>query len=157
MNDERYGEIHVEALPAMRVARYRAVTTSPEEDAAERMGRWRADRGLAGPYRHFGFDTEVPATAASSGMRGYEVWTTVPPTVEGDADVDVTDVPGGSYAALTIRRPFDDPFRWIPAGWERLHAWVETNARVRHADRPWLEELVERDGDRDLVLLEPVG
>ena len=156
MNHDRYTEIHVERLPAMHVACCRAVSQSPEDDASATMDRWRAAHHLPEPCRHFGFDTEIPSSAAGFGLRGYEVWTTVPEDAVADETVTLTDVPGCSYATLRIEDPFDDPFRWIPEGWLTLHAWVDGNPWVRDTDRQWLEELVEHDGHRDLLLRQPV-
>jgi DNA gyrase inhibitor GyrI len=157
MDDQRFGEIHVERLPSMHVAGYRAIGDAPEDDASVRMARWREEHRLSRECRHFGFDTEVPADAAAFGLRGYEVWTTIPDWVtDSDEDVTITDLPGGSYAVLTIRDALEDPFTLIPTGWERLHDWVDTDPWVRTDDRQPLEELIERDGHRDLVLLYPV-
>ena len=157
MDDERFGEIHVERLPPMHVAGCRIVGEEPEEDAAVQMARWREEHGLSRECRHFGFDTDVPPDAAAFGLRGYEVWTTVPESVTAsDDDVTVRDVPGGSYAVLDIRDARDDPYTLIPTGWNRLHEWVETDPWLRTDDRQPLEELVRRDAHRDLVLLYPV-
>jgi DNA gyrase inhibitor GyrI len=157
MNDERYGEIHVERLPPMHVAGCRVIGEEPEEDAAVQMARWRHEHGLSEKCRHFGFDAEVPADAAAFGLRGYEVLTPVPDTItESDTEVTIGDLPGGSYAVLPIRDALEDPHTLIPNGWELLHEWVETDPWVRTDYRQRLEERIDRDGHRDLVLLYPV-
>jgi hypothetical protein len=156
MDTTRFSDIRLETLPPLHVARCRAVSETPEEDAADRMARWRAAQKLSGPFRHFGFDTDVTPAEAAAGLRGYEVWTTVPAGVQPSGGINLSDFAGGLYAAMTIREPFDDPFAWIPAGWQQLHLWVEASPRVGSADHQWLEELVDEAGRRDLVLFHPV-
>jgi hypothetical protein len=53
---------------------------------------------------------------------------------------------------MTVYDPFDDPFTHIPAGWMMLHEWVLVRGGDASGERLCLEELVERDGGRDLVL-----
>jgi hypothetical protein len=157
MSETRDREIHLETLAPMRVARCRAVSTTPEEDAAGHMAQWRAAKQLHGAFRHFGFDTDVNPEQARAGLRGYEVWTTVPDDVEAAGDVTTADFAGGLYAVMALTEPFADPFAMIPAGWQRLHEWVEAQSGLRGAGHQWLEELVEEGGKRDLVLFHPVA
>jgi hypothetical protein len=157
MTDVHPAEIHIELLAPMRVARCRAVSAAPEHDAADRMARWRASHRLEESHRHFGFEIEVSAEEGATGSRGYEIWTTVPDGLVSAGEVMIDEVPGGRYAALTLCDPFVDPFATIPAGWERLRAWVVHSDEVGPAEGYGLEELVEHNGHQDLVLLYPVA
>jgi hypothetical protein len=52
---------------------------------------------------------------------------------------------------LTIEDPFQDPFHHIPAGWQRLEQWAVAR-QIDPSERVCLEEVIERDGRRDMVL-----
>jgi len=156
MIKERYSEVSLATLPPLRVARFRAVSRTPEDDALKVLTQWAAEAGLRPPIRNFGFDVEVPSRQAEAGLRGYELWFTVPEGVWPSGPIKVHDFPGGRYATLTIRHPFDDAFAVIPAGWGLLHEWVVS----RHLNEPGeplcLEEVVERDGEQDMILYHPI-
>ena len=120
-----FGEIRIEQLPPQHVAAYRAVSASPEEDAAEFMARWLTGQGVeeAAHRPNFGFDVEVTPEQDSAGLRGYEVWYPVPVTVQPSDAVAIRDFPGGLYAVMRLTNPFVDPFAIIPAGWSHIQAW----------------------------------
>jgi hypothetical protein len=154
--NERFNEIYLETLPPMRVAAYRAISRTPEDDAMSVLTQWAAEAGIRGAPRNFGFDVEVSEKQQAAGMRGYELWFEVPAHVWPSGPAAVHDFPGGRYAALRLDNPFDDPFRRIPEGWGVLHEWVVTQGSDDSAERLCLEELVERDGQRDLILFHPI-
>jgi DNA gyrase inhibitor GyrI len=156
MIQEHFGEVHLEALPALHVARCRAVSATPEEDASRRMAEWRTAQHLTGAFRHFGFDLDVPEAQAQRGLRGYEVWTTVESGTLPAPGITLGDFPGGLYAVMEVYDPFKDPFEVIPAGWERLHHWVVNATHVRAAGHQWLEELREVNGHPVLALFHPI-
>ena len=156
MIKDRYSEVTFANLPPLRVARFRAVSRTPEDDALKVLTQWAAEAALPEPRRNFGFDVEVTAEQASAGVRGYELWFTVPEGVWPAGPVKVHDFPGGRYATLTIHRPFDDPFAYIPNGWELLHEWVVTHNLSEPGEMLCLEEVVEREGGQDMILYHPV-
>jgi hypothetical protein len=156
MIGERYSEITIETLPPLRVARFRAVSLTPEEDAAKVLAQWAAGAGIQETPRNFGFDVEVPAEQAALGRRGYELWYVIPDGVAAAGPVTLHDFPGGRFAALTIRDPFVDPFATIPAGWGLLHEWVITHGRDDPGATLGLEEVIEVDGRQDMILYHEV-
>ena len=153
---ERFSEVSLVTLPPLLVACFRAVSQTPEDDAAAFLRRWASGVGLTEPPRSFGFDVEVSPEQAAGGLRGYELWYAVGSEVSATPPVIMRDFPGGEYAALTIFDPFSDPFTHIPAGWEALYAWVVDRGMAQTDERQWLEEVVEEDGGTHMILYYPV-
>lgn len=146
---DRYSDITITVLPPMRVACYRAVSHTPEDDATRVLGHWLEQAGLRG--RSFGFDSPVDPEQEAAGLRGYELWVAVPPGTWPSPPVSVRDFAGGPAAALTIHRPFDDPFRLIPEGWHQLATWAAANGHDPAAAQ-CLEEVVGLPGEQDMIL-----
>lgn len=99
---------------------------NPEGIAWDRMLAWANEAGLRNdgqPHRLFGSDTSTPS--ASSPNYGYQVWFTLPESVETPPEIEICRIPAGLYAVtrLDVTSPWDD----IPAGWKKLMAWVETS------------------------------
>lgn len=161
MNDPRYSDIVVRELPPMHVVSYRAISATPEEDAAAVMAEWVAEQQLP-PPRNFGFDVEVTPEQQRAGLRGYELWLAVPRGTEPGEDMMVRRFHGGLYAAMTIFGALDDPFARIPAGWEYLHNWVMTHPMYEPAEHQMLEEVIAAGTEpgwqrRHLVIYYPVA
>jgi len=160
MMRERFSEVSLVDLPPMRVACFRAVSRTPEDDAAKVLFQWAAGAGLRETPRTFGFDVDVSAEQAEAGLRGYELWCVVPEGVVASGPVTIRDFPGGRFAAMTIHDPFSDPFRHIPAGWGALHEWVVAHGHEQPGATLCLEEVVAvsgaaAEGARDIVLYHP--
>lgn len=165
MMRERFSEVSLVDLPPMRVACFRAVSRTPEDDAAKVLSQWAVGAGMRDTLRTFGFDVDVSAEQAEAGLRGYELWCVVPEGVVASGPVTIRDFPGGRFAAMTIHDPFSDPFRHIPAGWEALHEWVITHGYEPPDATLCLEEVVAAyggaaeggavDDRRDIVLYHP--
>jgi DNA gyrase inhibitor GyrI len=157
MLKQRFSEVTIETLPPMRVACFRAVSRTPEEDAVKVLDQWASGAGIREKPRNFGFDVDVHSEDAESGLRGYELWYVVPPGVVGSGPVVIREFPGGRFAALTIHHPFEDPFKFIPAGWDFLHEWVVTHNLVQPGEMLCLEEVIERDREQDMTLYHPIS
>jgi hypothetical protein len=156
MIKERFSEVSFVDLPPLRVACFRAVSRTPEDDAVKVLDQWAAGAGIMERPRSFGFDVEVTPEQAAAGLRGYELWYVAPLGTMPAGPVVMRDFPGGHYAAMTVYDPFVDPFAHIPAGWGALHEWVTARGLDDPDTMLCLEELVERDGVSDLVLYYPV-
>jgi len=146
--EEHYGKVAIRTLRPMRVACYRAVSRSPEEDAHAFLRKWVAERRGKGarPPRFFGFDVEVDPDQRDAGLRGYEVWGTVPAGVTPSEGVVIRRFPGGRYAVMRITDPFTKPFEVIPAGWGRLVRWVKESEGFEVFGCQELEESVGGKG-----------
>ncbi len=151
--------VHIEALPPMRVARFRAVGKEPEHMSTGYLKRWLMDRRIRNPeaVRIFGFDVELSPAEQKQGLRGYEVWATVPDSVGPGAGVRVRNVPGGLYAVLRVPAALVDPYARIPAGWRHLSEWVQRSREYGLADGLCLEEHVQGRGTMHLDLFVPVA
>lgn len=156
METQRTSQVTIETLPAIRVASYRAVSPSPEEDGYAFMKAWIARQGLSGRAREFGFDCDVTEEQAKAGLRSYEQWWVVPESVTGSEGVTIREFAGGLYAVMTLYHPFEAPFERIPAGWQHLMDWVNASGTYKGAEHQWLEELVPGSAGDDLKLYHPV-
>lgn len=156
MLTERFSEVSYVTLPRLRVACFRAVSRTPEDDAEQVLNRWAAGAGIHDTPRSFGFEAEVSPEQAAAGLRAYELWYVVPPNVIGTGQVDIRVFPGGRFAAITIHDPFEDPFTYIPAGWQALHEWVLAEGLDSPGEILCLEEVVRHNGGQDMVLYHPL-
>ncbi len=150
-------QVSIETLPAMRVACYQKVSHEPETEGREFLTGWLARQKVTGPVRHFGFDIDVTAEQKNSGLRGYEVWSTVPEGVRPSEGVTIKDFPGGLYATILLVRFSVDPYAIIPPGWKELHEWVISNDNYRGGNHQWMEEIIFYPDGADLKLCYPVS
>lgn len=149
--------ITIETKAPMRVACYRVISATPEDDVTRFMDEWIARHSPGTPSASFGFDVEVSPEQAKQGLRGYEIWRAVPPEVEPAEGVTIRNFPGGLYAVMTLYDPFEDPFQRIPGGWHQLHEWVISSDRYRSGSQQWLEELLHEGSATHLKLYHPVA
>ena len=146
--EDHYGKVQIRTLRPMRVACHRAVSKTPEEDAHAFLRKWVAERlakGARSP-RIFGFDVDVSEQDRGAGLRGYEVWATVPASVKPSEGVVIRKFRGGLFAVMRITDPFTDPFQVIPEGWHRLMRWVEDSDGYECFHSLCLEESVGGKG-----------
>jgi AraC family transcriptional regulator len=156
MVEEHFGKVEIVRLEPMRVASYRAISQTPEDDSIKQMESWILAQVIEGwKPRKFGFDVPVSEEMSEKGIRGYESWFSVPPGVEKSGEINVFDFQGGCYARMLITDPFGDAFATIPAGWQHLMAWFEESGRT-FEERACLEELVDTPDGVGLALYLPV-
>jgi len=142
----------------MRFACYRAASATPENDSIEHMTKWLAEQKFGGTHkvRMFGFDEEVTPEQKMQGLRGYEVWASVPKEVKSSVGVSFKDFTGGTYAVMRINDPFTNPFEVIPDGWKRLADWVKTSDEYGFGEHQCLEEIIKIEGKDCLDIHLPV-
>ncbi len=157
--DDHYGEVRIKTLEPLRVACFQGASQEPEHDAFEAAFAWleKQGLGLATGQRLFGFDVEVSPEQAQSGLRGYEVWASVPPEVQSTPEVPAKNFGGGLYAVMKVSDPFSDPFAVIPAGWQRLAQWAEASREYQIGRHQWLEEHIETAEGTCLDLYLPIS
>ncbi len=155
----RHDGVRIETLEPARVACYRAIGKEPEHLSLGYLKRWLMDRRVRNPrsVRIFGFDVEVSPEERKRGLRGYEVWATVPVGVRPSAGVRIRTAPGGLYAVLRVRDALVDPYARIPAGWKRLGEWTRRNREYRLTEGLCLEEHIQEGGSMHLDLFVPVA
>lgn len=115
-------DIRIIKLRPMKVAYYRAESTSPEQDAWKVMREWVKENSLEDLFttRYFGFNN--PSPTQGNPVYGYEVWVTLGDNAPSETDViNFKTFEGGLYAVANTSGNGDD----IPKAWDRLHNWVE--------------------------------
>jgi len=159
MTKNHYGPVAVRNIEPMRMACYKAVSETPEEDSIGHMRRWLGEKDLIGArgVRVFGFDAEVTSEQQKAGLRGYEVWASIPKGVEPPKEMMLKDFSGGLFAVMRITDPFTNPFEVIPAGWKRLVGWAKANEEYKIVEGPCLEEHIESAEKACLDIYLPVG
>ncbi len=156
MTTYQTSEVTIETLPPLRVACLRVSSTTPEQDGRERLKKWIVDNCHQTGSRKFGFVVEVTPNQQRDGLRGYEVWETVPETTQSSGEIQIQYFAGGRYAVMTLDRCFEDPFELIPNGWKTLHNWVINSKDYQSAGHQWLEEVLEMDYGETLKLYHPI-
>ena len=84
-------------------------------------------------------------------MHGYAAALVLPEDMESPAGAEVLSQAAQEYAVITIRRPFDAPFRLIPGAYQILLRWLQTNvcagsrgaAGIPCFEREYLQDGVE--------------
>jgi DNA gyrase inhibitor GyrI len=130
-------KIRVEELPPMRVAYYRAYSTSPELEAVGTLWAWAESKGLTTDpesVRRFGFNNPPP-WGTEGPEYGYESWIKVGPAVEPEGEIRIKEFPGSLCAVTSIER-----LAQIGAAWEYLYQWCQNSQEYQHADMDGLEE-----------------
>ena len=121
-------------LAEARVARFHALSSSPEEEAWTRLRVWADPKGLledGAPTRIFGFNNPDPSAASPN--YGYEFWIAVDHLEEGDlAGVETVIWTGGRYATV----PFEsDDLHQLGDAWKELVQWAEGSGYARGTHR----------------------
>lgn len=148
--------VRIVRLPAMRVISAYGFGTSPENEAAAKMEAFLQEKGLLADYgskiQHYGFNN--PSPSCGSPNYGYEIWATVPESVEPSGDLQVVQFEGGLYAMTRFQN-----LERIGEVWSQLVQWREASV-YREACNQCLEHLLnplERDVSKyDFELLLPV-
>lgn len=135
--------VRIVKLEPMRVAYYRAISLTPEEDAIRILRAWGEPKGLyANPakYYHFGYNNPPPSNPGNpQGEYGYECLITVGPEVEPEGKVKIKEIPGGLYAVARCQGPQNIFSIWMIL----FSKWLRTSKYERDEDNePGLEELI---------------
>ncbi len=131
-------DIRIIQLKPMKVAYYRAESVSPETDAWNVMKRWVDDNGLEklATTRFFGFNN--PSPAADRPEYGYEVWVSVPNSLQESGQITIKKFEGGLYGVTCCR------LHNISDQWKRLGQWIK-KSEYGFGDHQWLEETISPD------------
>lgn len=135
--------VRIVNLSPMRFAAYRAISNTPEDDCAKIINPMIEKHQLTERsygFRHFGFNNPDPSEG--SDIYGYEIWVSVPATLEIESPMWEVTFPGGLYASTTTT------MGCIFENWQKLHKWV-IDAQAYEAEfdpqnmRQWLEENID--------------
>lgn len=152
--DSIYNEVEFKKLPKMRVAMYRVISQTPEDDVINYMDNWAKESGLldVADYipRKFGWDyPHLSEEQKSNNLRGYEFCYTIPenftPKTEG---ADILYIESDEYAVIRVTDPFINPFDTIPNGWRKLYEFVNAGEfkTIHWNNRYAMEEVIEING-----------
>jgi len=115
-------EVKIVELEPMRVASFRAVSESPENDAFQKLYAWTQSKGLLDDLKKhpvYGFDNPSPSPGKKN--YGYEFWIKIDDEYE-DHEVEIKDVHGAKYAVTTCYNLKD-----IGETWKRIDEWALIN------------------------------
>ena len=146
-------DVTVRYLPPMTVVAAHAFGARPEDEAWSRLSAWAGSLGLLDDptaYPVFGFDNPPPREGRAE--YGYEFWIRVDPGTVPGPDLEVKEVPGGSYV-VTMCRLFGDPRGPVADIWRMLWQWA-ADRRFRWRDTHELERLVNPGVPDDEIVLE---
>lgn len=147
-------DIKYRTLETMKVLRDFEFSHNPEEEVIARVIETLVHAGLPDGVEAYGFDVPVSEEEVMDGIRGYEYWARVPDDYE-NAHMDLIVVPERTYATLSIKDPFADPFDRIPNGWKALVAWVHEE-KIEVEEGQCLEHVYEEDGVTYMDVMIPV-
>lgn len=89
--------VRIVMLPSMRVASFRAVSETPEDDCWRLVNEFISKHNLTS-FRHFGFNNPNPKEGSS--VYGYEMWLTIQEDFTPE-NIKVKHIAEGLYASLT--------------------------------------------------------
>jgi len=123
-------EVKIVELEPMRAVSFRAISTSPEHEAAQMLATWAQERGYLDDLEKnpvFGFNNPNPTEGKKE--YGYEFWIKVSDDFE-EEGVNVKDIPVGRYAVTTC-----ESLSVIGEKWMQLVDWVKKSEyEIRCAD-----------------------
>lgn len=133
-------QVRIVKLSPMRIACYRAISKTPEDDCAKVMNEFIGKHGLSEKdygFRHFGFNNPDPV--AGSDIYGYEMWVSIPKGLEVNEPLWEGQMLGGLYASIPTYMSS------IFENWQKLHKWVGESDSYEAEFKPeqgrqWLEE-----------------
>ncbi len=114
-------DVRIVYLPPATVASYQYVGDEPEMQVNLVIDQFVRDSNLIHlkpDLRHYGFNAPNPVD--DTGYHGYEMWVTIPDTMEVPAPLSRKHFEGGLYAAYMI------PFGAFEE-WQRLFEWVQNS------------------------------
>jgi DNA gyrase inhibitor GyrI len=126
-------DVRIKKLLPMRVARFHALGSRPEQEAWARLREWAGPQGLlkdATTHPVFGFNNPGPTPTSSDS--GYELWIRIAPEMRVETGIKTLDFSGGWYAVATH---YGLP---NPDAWMRLLTWVR-NSPYHHRPTHELE------------------
>jgi DNA gyrase inhibitor GyrI/DNA-binding transcriptional ArsR family regulator len=152
-------EIKIVRLEPMRVASAHVISTTPENEAWEKMRAWAEPRGLLEDLeKHpvFGFNNPNPLPDRKE--YGYEFWIRVEPHVEPEGDIKIKEFEGGLYAVTTCRLKEELESEFFQKegyleSWKKIVDWVKSS-RYRYGKHQCLEEAHDPNASEEELVLD---
>lgn len=146
VTDEAYSDIREEWVASFRYLRYAVISMEPEDDAKAHVRRWAEQLGIWSP-QIIGWDFPMLSQEQINvfHMHGYAAALVLPEGCEpSDPRAEVCTNPGQKYLAITIRNPFEAPFRLIPNAYRAIMTYMQTNS-IRDVQAPGLIDCFEKE------------
>ncbi len=126
-------EVRIVKLEPMRVASVRAISTTPEHDAWEKMRSWAEPKGLlkdVDKHPVFGFNNPDPSPSRKE--YGYEFWIRIGTDTKPTRDVRIKKFQGGLYAVKTckLKEELESEFfkkQGYLESWKKIIDWVKSS------------------------------
>lgn len=152
-------EVKIVRLERMRVASAQVISTTPENDAWEKMRAWAEPKGLLEDLeKHpiFGFNNPNPSPDRKE--YGYEFWIRVEPDVETGGDIKIKEFEGGLYAVTTckLKEELESEFfqkEGYLESWKKLVDWVKSSKYV-HGKHQGLEKAHDPNASEEELVLD---
>lgn len=121
-----YSEVHIERIPAFRMARYVIISPNPEGDVIGYMERWAQNHGIDHPqFIGWDFPFLSPEQKNRFGLRGYVSACVLPADYAGSSSgVEIAQQNAADYAVITIREPFEAAFERIPHAYHLIFEYL---------------------------------
>jgi DNA-binding XRE family transcriptional regulator len=129
VDDQAYSPVWTQWVEPFYYLPYTVVSAEPEDDAKNHVSVWAKTLGISDPDI-IGWDFPVPSQQLVNAchMHGYTAALRLSnPETAGEMASRVKHQEGQTYIAITIRDPFQDPFRLIPNAYQLLLRYSETN------------------------------
>ncbi|MGD8565893.1 MAG: effector binding domain-containing protein [Candidatus Bathyarchaeota archaeon] len=125
--------VKIVKLEPMHVASAQVISTTPENQAWEKMRAWAEPKGLLEDLeKHpvFGFNNPNPSPDRKE--YGYEFWIRVEPNMEPEGDIKIKKFEGGLYAVATckLKEEIESEFfqkEGYLESWKKLVDWVKSS------------------------------
>lgn len=132
---EAYSDIRIEQVKPFGYIRHAVISTEPEDDAKHHVSRWAEQLGIENPAI-IGWDFPVVSQEQINvyHMHGYAA-----ALVLGEDDVcigpeaEIVHQQAQRYIAITIKQPFEAPFRLIPNAYKTLMTYMRANG-IKHKE-----------------------
>jgi AraC family transcriptional regulator len=134
--------IRIVKLKPMRVAFYRAISKTPEEDAIKTIRAWGEPKGLyANPAKHyhFGYNNPPPNPDNPEGEYGYEYLISVGSDIKPEGEINIKVMPGGLYAVARCQGVENIYPTWM----NFYNVWLKSSQyEFDEENAPGLEEII---------------
>ncbi len=122
-----YTNLRIEEVPAFRYVAHTVISTSPEDDALDRVFNYARELGVEKP-KIIGWDFPKLSVEQINvfKMHGYTAAWILPEGITPQG-LEIREQPAHPYAAIHIERPFDNPFVTIPGAYQTLGDYMRTN------------------------------
>ncbi len=144
--DDAYSDLRVETVPAFRYVKHTVISTDPEGDAINRMFSIARDNGVENP-QVIGWDFPNLSQEQINvyNMHGYTAAWILPKEIEPN-DSEICEQAAHKYAAIHIKKPFENPFVIIPNAYKTLWEYISVNC-LKQAQRDDIIHCFETDGE----------